>query len=124
MSCHLRFVFPWTLCAQSSNARLIRGKQGRFVNSQKYRDALEAIHVHARKQLGHPGTPTKRAWRVVIQVWVPDLRRRDVPNLVKPILDALEGLAWVNDYQVYDQRVVRMGVDREDPRIIVICREI
>lgn len=49
------------------------------------------------------------------QVWLgitmPDRRKRDIDNVVKPILDALTKAGiWKDDSQVQDLRVTKLGV--------------
>lgn len=53
-----------------------------------------------------PFSPDTRL-RVSIKAHPPDRRRRDLDNLLKATLDALEGHAFADDSQVDDLRVVR-----------------
>lgn len=56
--------------------------------------------------------------RMVGALWVPDRRTRDIDNLWKPIMDNLaRGGVYENDSQVDDLRMIRMGMDRDDPRV-------
>lgn len=49
--------------------------------------------------------------RVTIFVWVPDLRQRDLDNILKALLDACtRGGMWGDDSQIKDLRIVRRGV--------------
>lgn len=45
-------------------------------------------------------------------------RRGDLDNRGKVLLDSLQGIAFVNDSQIYDYRLVR-HLDRDNPRVIV-----
>lgn len=46
-----------------------------------------------------------------VHVFVPDLRRRDLDNLWKPLLDSLSaGRLYDDDSQIDDERMVRAGV--------------
>ena len=47
-----------------------------------------------------PGPPVEGPVEVTIQAHPPDKRRRDLDNIIKPVLDALEGLILVDDSQV------------------------
>jgi hypothetical protein len=66
---------------------------------------------------------------LVVRVFWADRRRRDVDNVAKAVMDAIQlgrgpGVALLaDDSQVTDLRVVK-GVDRERPRIEVEVREI
>ena len=53
---------------------------------------------------------------VTISLWFPDLRRRDVDNCAKGIIDALNGIAWADDVEVEKLVAVRHQVDRKEPR--------
>ena len=49
-----------------------------------------------------PGPPAEGPVEVTIQAHPPDKRRRDLDNIIKPVLDALEGPILVDDSQVTD----------------------
>jgi crossover junction endodeoxyribonuclease RusA len=68
-----------------------------------YRRAVaDAIH-------GMSGVPITSACRVEIQVEPPDRRKRDIDNILKALLDALQhGGAIDDDYQVCDLRAWRL----------------
>ena len=50
---------------------------------------------------------------VVIEAYPPNQRARDLDNLLKVILDAGNQSLWLDDSQIDDIRIVRMGVDSE-----------
>lgn len=54
-------------------------------------------------------------YRVVVRLWFKDRRRRDVDNVVKSILDGLNGIAFVDDSQIAEMTVQR-NMDRDCPR--------
>ena len=61
---------------------------------------------------------------VDIEVYPPDRRRRDVDNLAKGLLDALEhGGAYINDSQIKDLRI-RMFTPVKGGRTLVRIRKI
>lgn len=39
-------------------------------------------------------------WRLAVTFVLGDRRGRDLDNLIKTVMDALEGVVWVNDHQV------------------------
>ena len=55
-------------------------------------------------------------FRVDAAFWVSDRRRRDIDNLLKLVLDALnKGVAWHDDFQVVEIHATRQS-DLEHPR--------
>lgn len=62
--------------------------------------------------------------RVVIRVLFPDRRRRDLDNLIKPLLDALtHGGAWEDDSQVKDLHIVESGIDPDHEGYVNVFAE-
>jgi len=58
-----------------------------------------------------------------VAVRVPDLRERDLDNIWKPLLDALQhGGLVARDSQFRDQRVVDAGLQRPDGQVEVFIR--
>lgn len=55
--------------------------------------------------------------------YVPDLRRRDVDNLEKNVLDALVGVIYADDAQVVHVLDKFKRLDRENPRTLVELHE-
>lgn len=61
---------------------------------------------------------------VEILAYPPDKRKRDLDNLLKPILDALtEGGIWGDDSQVDDLRIIRKDI-RKTGEIVVMVKAI
>lgn len=61
---------------------------------------------------------------VIIRAYPPDNRRRDLDNLLKPTLDALEaGGIFANDSQIDELAIVREKV-KKDGELVVIVTEI
>ncbi len=56
---------------------------------------------------------------VLIVVTEPDKRRRDIDNIGKAILDALNGVAWADDSDVDELRIVRAAPNPARPRVDV-----
>ena len=57
--------------------------------------------------------PLKGRLRVELQVTWPDRRRRDIDNIQKPVLDALEHAGvCADDSQIKDLRTVVVGVEK------------
>lgn len=55
---------------------------------------------------------------VELRLYLPDARARDVDNLAKSILDALNGVAYADDSQVCELRATK-EIDRARPRVEV-----
>ncbi len=77
----------------------------------------EAVAVMAKSAL--MGLPPLQAdnLRVDITFHLPDRRRRDIDNLSKAVLDACNGILWVDDKQIHDLHLhKRYG---KEPGIVV-----
>jgi len=62
---------------------------------------------------------------VCATVYFRDKRRRDLDNIGKLLLDALQdGGMYKDDSQIDDLRYVRAGVDKSNPRVVVVITEI
>jgi len=99
-----------------------RSVAGRVLISRKGREYR--IGCLARV-LMPPQSFGKARLKVTIGCWMPDNRRRDLDNLPKAILDALQhAKMYVDDSQIDDLRIWRIGLDRQDPRVEIEISEI
>ncbi len=99
----VRLTLPWP---PSVNRywRHDRGRTHISAAGRRYRADVWAIVA----ERGTNGLPFRDPVRVVIRAHPPDRRRRDVDNLGKAVLDALEFAGVVeDDHQVKDLRIVR-----------------
>lgn len=117
---------PWKVLVPD-NARhgmLKRANGGRAIGlTEKYRTSLAVASMLAAQQWargGHVMLRDKVALTVTLHE--PDKRRRDVGNYVKLIQDCLTRVAFVDDSQVDELRVVRGHVDRFTPRAEIEIR--
>jgi Holliday junction resolvase RusA-like endonuclease len=55
--------------------------------------------------------------RVDIGFHMPDRRRRDPTNLLKSLLDGLEGVVYRDDRQIAKLCWENLGVSKENPRV-------
>lgn len=55
----------------------------------------------------------------------PDLRRRDLDNLLKAPLDALTASGmWDDDSQIHALAIRKAGIDRQHPRLVVTVESV
>lgn len=96
-------------------------RAGRPYISQGGRQYREAVaEIVARQGFETIAGPVS----VAVHLYTPDRRRRDVDNVLKPLLDALEyGGAFWDDHQVARLSIVRLGVV-EGGRTLVTIREV
>jgi len=78
------------------------------------RTHLKAVGKNYRKKvisLCGNSNPIEGALKVVIEMYPPDNRRRDIDNILKALLDALEhAKVYENDYQISDLHIRRCDV--------------
>ena len=88
---------------------------------RKYReDALWVIHSHIDNAEMFTGR-----LEVLIEVFVPDRRKRDLSNIPKAVEDAItkSEKIWLDDEQIDDLRIVRREI-RKPAEVIVHIREL
>lgn len=90
---------------------------GRKLTPAKQRDYQRRTATSATMARGC-GWPLDARYAVEIVVHEPDVRRRDLDNQAKTILDALNGVLWADDSSV-DVLAVSRRLDRERPRVEV-----
>ncbi len=60
---------------------------------------------------------------VTIKLWMPDRRKRDIDNVQKPILDALQKAeVYLDDCQIDVLHVERMGIDKPGKVLVNITQ--
>ena len=57
-----------------------------------------------------------------LDFFMPDKRKRDPTNLLKGLLDALEGVVYGDDKQIDALSWRKVAVDRESPRVEINIR--
>jgi Holliday junction resolvase RusA-like endonuclease len=104
-------VVPWQRAASVGARRFTPAKQRQYQQLVRY-------HALAARPRG-PWLPSKHArYRVDVEAFLPDERRRDLDNVAKTVLDALNGVLYLDDSQV-TVLMVATHVDRERPRVEV-----
>lgn len=79
------------------------------------RDVRALMNLAVEEQ--HWKVPEKYVWLYVDLVfYFPDRRRRDSHNCLKILMDAIEGIAFVDDYTALP-RIHAVEYDKESPRV-------
>jgi crossover junction endodeoxyribonuclease RusA len=82
----------------------------------------KAYAVEVKKAVVAAGMPAMASGeaRLVIAAWMPNLRARDLDNLLKAPLDGLvKAGVLADDSLITDIRIYRAGLDRLNPRLTV-----
>lgn len=109
-------VVPWQRAASVGARRFTPPKQRAY-------QANVRMHALAARPRG-PWLPSKASrYRVDVEAYLPDERRRDLDNVAKTILDALNGVLYLDDSQVVTL-LVATHIDRAEPRVVVAVREV
>jgi Holliday junction resolvase RusA-like endonuclease len=103
------------------NRRFHAGKG--HVLTGRYRQGKEAIYLLAISQIKppRPAFPTERL-ELDLDFFMPDKRKRDPTNLLKGLLDALEGVVYSDDKQIDALSWRKGALDRESPRVEINIR--
>ena len=80
-----------------------------------YEGFVRLTSLAAVRRIGWPFA-TDAPCLVKLVAYLPDLRRRDLDNIAKAILDACNGVVWADDSQVQLLSVQR-ELDRKRPRV-------
>lgn len=120
----IRLAFPWALYVTSNRRTTVRTRGGKPVPvaTAQYRERKRATRMMAQNQVSGEGFGTDPVSALIL-VRFPDRRRRDVTNVPKMFLDALEGVAYDDDCQVKDARVAELPPGGGEPGVWVELRE-
>ena len=109
-------VVPWQRAASVGTRRFTPTEQ------RAYQRTVRLIAQASRPR--GPWLLSKASrYRVDIDAYLPDARRRDIDNIAKTILDALNGVLYLDDSQV-TTLFVDTHIDRAEPRVVVAVREV
>jgi len=98
-------------------ARPRLGRRGRVYTPQKTVNFEARVQLYALRAGMRPATGPMY---MQIDFYMENRRTRDLDNLAKAVLDALNGTAYADDNQVKELRV-RKFLDRDNPRVNVEC---
>ena len=106
-------VLPWADLASSNQ----RGKRkGGRAHGWDYKLSREAIHLHSMDQIRGERPAFADGGVEVIMRFYPPTFRGDPHNMLKVILDSLQGTAYTNDSQVRSISHLVVDRDKENPR--------
>lgn len=109
---------PWP----PSVNRYWRSVKGRVLISRDGREYRVDVQQHVRAQLPSLGTPENGRLEVVITAYPPDRRRRDLDNMLKATLDALQHAGVIADDGDIDRLAITRGQVQECGRLLVQIR--
>lgn len=67
------------------------------------------------------GPPLEDRLSVKIYAYMPDRRKRDIDNILKPLIDAMmQGKVFIDDSQIDDLHIIRGEVDKDKGIIVQI----
>ena len=110
MTNSISLILPWP----PSVNRIWRSVGGRVLLSAEGRAYRQVVAAAVLEQRGPPLGPLTGRLSMAIRVYPPDRRRRDVDNLAKAILDAIEhaGSVYENDSQIDHLSIHRCAVEK------------
>ncbi|HYM69204.1 MAG TPA: RusA family crossover junction endodeoxyribonuclease [bacterium] len=119
----ISFVVPGNAVpkARPRSVRLPNGKIRTYTpaRTQHYEQKVAIYALQILKGANWPIADAKSRFHMRVLLVFADLRRRDGDNCVKVIQDALNGIAYADDYQVVSHAVSR-SLDRANPRTEVV----
>ncbi len=95
-----------------------RSKGNQHFTSPKSRAYKRLVGLVASTVLMHRGWPMDARYSVTVHAYFGDKRRRDVDNVIKQVLDGLNGIAWEDDHQVDAVRCCKY-LENAQPRLVV-----
>jgi len=107
----MEFVIGWDFVC-SKNYKSYGTKRR---HTKKWLNALNGARQVAQSQAD--GQPYDEPIAVLFEFHEPDRRHRDIWNYVELLGDALEDIAYTDDWHVNLSVEVRREVDRENPRV-------
>lgn len=113
----MTITIPWPHVKPDNHRAIPVRRHGvlRLIASPEYRQAKAACELLVRSQWRQP--PLAGELALVARFWFPDYRKRDQTNYAKLLQDALSGIVYADDSQLVDVRLVRVAVDKANPRV-------
>ena len=110
-------AYSFTVPCRPVGKQRPRVYNGRAVTPKRTRDYENTVALYAR---GAGVRPIDGAVRLRLELYYDDRRWRDIDNAIKSIQDALEGIAYENDRQIYALEAVKhTGCDEARAEITI-----
>ena len=93
----------------------------RYNPSEKAEEFVQACYIAA---MGKTEPVGKVTFRLTCVFYTKNRQVKDVDNMWKLVADALQGLIWKNDSQVWDMGGSHREIDKANPRTSVEVREV
>lgn len=108
----IEFVIPGCPVPKQRPRRARNGAWYTPARTKKYEAAVAMIAANLNVR------PATGPIRMMVDIYWPDRRRRDLDNAAKSIADALNGITYVDDSQI-KELTLRAHLDRAYPRAVV-----
>jgi crossover junction endodeoxyribonuclease RusA len=115
---NLRFIVPGPPVSWSRTATV----NGRRLTPKAQREYQRHARTCATVAIAQRAWDPSARFAVVVRITRADRRRCDIDNGAKTILDALNGVVWLDDSQVDRLEVERMPPNKERPHVEVEVR--
>ena len=116
----IKLIIPYELlCPDNQKMGLMRG---RLILTSKYRQAKLKTSLLATCLYRGPLLETEL--ELTATLYPPTRRKTDPSNFSKLLHDALEGVVYVNDYQIVKSTYIRGAVSRIDARMEIEITEL
>jgi len=112
----IKLQFDFKLISKDNEK--IQNRQGRYFLSAKYKAFSEKVRLFALNQ--YRGRPLENDIKVVVLAGFKDKRHCDCSNLPKGILDALQGICYLNDRQIKKLECIVLEDEPRDSFIVTI----
>jgi Holliday junction resolvase RusA-like endonuclease len=117
------FTQTYTPEKTATYENLVRLEFQHAANAQGYMPILEGpVRVRIDAYYSVPKSTSRKRWREMLAGWVHPTKKPDWDNIGKIVCDALNGIAYRDDSQVVDGRVLKHFADI--PRVEVQIEEV
>lgn len=102
-----------------------RNYRGRMVLSARGRNYKKKVYEDLSMERKWLEAPLTGRLRVVVDIYVPDKRRRDIDNCAKALLDAIgDAQIYKDDSQIDELLLRRAPIERPDGYVMVFIEEL
>lgn len=116
----IEITIPFEHLTSKNSKYVLWGGRPRL--SDEYKDGKEAINFIAKSQ--YKGKIIDSPVSVTMTFYMPDGYRRDVLNYTQQLCDGLEDAIYTNDWYIVEAIVRRAEIDRDNPRVEILVKEI